>query len=79
MKPSSGPARLRSVLSTPGPKGGAVNGRPTSEHLTWFANPRPVPPSAVKTCAVRPVFVRVVGELQAANPSKCPSAHEAKC
>ena len=38
-----------------------------------------VPPCAVKTCAVRPVFVWVVGELRAANPSKCPRAHEAKC
>ena len=30
---------------------------------------RRVPPCAVKTCAVRPVFVRVVGELRAADPS----------
>ena len=30
---------------------------------------RRVPPCAVKTCAVRPVFARVVGELQAADPS----------
>ena len=28
-----------------------------------------VPPCAVKTCAVRPVFARVVGELRAADPS----------
>ena len=41
-----------------------------------FGNPRRVPPCAVKTCAVRPVFAPVVGELRAANPSKCPSAHE---
>ena len=27
-------------------------------------------PCAAKTCAVRPVFARVVGELQAADPSK---------
>ena len=27
---------------------------------------------AVKTCAVRPVFTHVVGELQAADPSSCP-------
>ena len=30
---------------------------------------RRVPPCAVKTCAVRPVFARVVGELRAAHPS----------
>ena len=43
----------------------------------FFGGPRPeapgrlgrVPPCAVKTCAVRPVFARVVGELQAADPS----------
>ena len=40
---------------------------------------RRVPFCAVKTCAVRPVFAPVVGELRAANPSKCPTAHEAKC
>ena len=28
-----------------------------------------MPPCAVKTCAVRPVFARVVGELRAAGPS----------
>ena len=28
-----------------------------------------MPPCAVKTCAVRPVFARVVGELRAADPS----------
>ena len=39
---------------------------------------RHVPPCAVKTCAVRPVFARVVGELRAADPSKCPRAHEAE-
>ena len=32
-------------------------------------NHRRVPPCAVKTCAVRPVFARVVGELRAADPS----------
>ena len=37
------------------------------------------PPCAVKTCAVRPVLVRVVEELRAADPGKCPRAHEAKC
>ena len=30
---------------------------------------RRVPPCAVKTCAVRPVFARAVGELRAADPS----------
>ena len=30
---------------------------------------RRVPPCVVKTCAVRPVFARVVGELRAADPS----------
>ena len=35
---------------------------------------RRVPPSVAKTCAVRPVFVLVVGELWAADPSKCPEA-----
>ena len=39
---------------------------------------RRAPPCAAKTRAARPVFVRVVGELWAANPSKRPSAHEAK-
>ena len=38
-----------------------------------------MPPCAAKTCAVHPIFVPVVGELRAANPSKCPRAHEAKC
>ena len=28
-----------------------------------------MPPCAVKTCAVHPVFARVVGELRAADPS----------
>ena len=28
-----------------------------------------MPPCAVKTCAVRPVFARVAGELRAADPS----------
>ena len=39
---------------------------------------RRVPPCAVKPCAVRPVFARVVGELRAADPSKCPRARKAK-
>ena len=33
------------------------------------AETRRVPPCAVKTCAVRPVFARVAGELRAADPS----------
>ena len=37
------------------------------------------PPWAVKPCVVRPVFARVLGELQAVDPSKCPKAYEAKC
>ena len=44
-----------------------------------FTKDRGVPPCAVRTCAVRPVFARVVGELRAANPSKRPRAREAKC
>ena len=39
---------------------------------------RSVPPCVAKPSAVRPVFARVVGELRAANPSKCPRAHESK-
>ena len=35
---------------------------------------RRVPPCAGTTCAVRPVFAWVVGELWAADPSKCPRA-----
>ena len=31
-----------------------------------------MPPCAVKTCAVRPVFARAAGELRAAVPSKNP-------
>ena len=30
------------------------------------------PPRAVKTCAVRPVFAQVVGELRAADPTNVP-------
>ena len=37
---------------------------------------RRVPPCAVQTRAVRPVFARVLGELRAADPSECPRAHE---
>ena len=37
-----------------------------------------LPPCAAKTCAVRPVFAPVVGELRAPHPSKCRRAHEAK-
>ena len=42
-------------------------------------NTRRMPPCAVKTCAVRPVFARVVGELRAADPKQCPRARKAKC
>ena len=36
---------------------------------TFILPIRRVTPCAVKTCAVRPVFARVVGELRAADPS----------
>ena len=38
---------------------------------------RSVPPCVATTCAERPVFAWVVGELWAADPSKCTRAHEA--
>ena len=38
------------------------------EDLILICNRR-MPPCAVKTCAVRPVFARVVGELRTADPS----------
>ena len=47
--------------------------------LKFLCNDRCVPPCAAKTCAVHPVFVPVARELRAANPSKYPRAHEAKC
>ena len=37
------------------------------------------PPVLQKLVLCGPVLVRVVGELRAANPSKCPRAHEATC
>ena len=37
--------------------------------LVFLCLTRRVPPCAVKTCAVRPVFARVVGELRAADPN----------
>ena len=37
-----------------------------------------MPPCVAKTCAERPVFAQLVGELWAADPSKRPRAHEAK-
>ena len=40
---------------------------------------RYLPPCVAKACADHSIFARVVGELQAADPSKCPMAHEAKC
>ena len=39
---------------------------------------RRVPPCAVKPCAVCPVFAWVVGELRAADPSKCPRVRKNK-
>ena len=49
-----------------------------SQIANWMFKNRRVTPCAVKTCAVRPVFARVVGKLRAADPSKCPRAHQAK-
>ena len=43
------------------------------------AKSRRVPPCAVKTCALRPVFARVVGELWAAHPSNLQRPVKAKC
>ena len=40
---------------------------------------RRMPPCAVKICAVRPVFTWAVGELPAADPSKCGSFPENFC
>ena len=40
---------------------------------------RCVTPCAAKTCAVRPVFGRVVGKLGAADPRICPKGRESKC
>ena len=37
---------------------------------TLYIDVRPL--CVAKTCAVHPVFARVVGELWAADPSKCP-------
>ena len=48
-------------------------------HFVTHSMFRCVLPRAEEICAVHPVFARVVGELQAADPSKCPRAHEAKC
>ena len=42
----------------------------------WF---RCVPPRATKTCAVCPVFARVVGKLGAADPRICSKGHESQC
>ena len=39
------------------------------DHTATTGHYRRVPPCAVKTCAVRPVFTRVAGELRAADPS----------
>ena len=40
---------------------------------------RCVTPYAAKTCAVRPVFGRVVAKLGAADPRICPKGHKSKC
>ena len=40
---------------------------------------RRVPPCAAKTCAVRPVFARVVGELRAADESNFQGPIQQKC
>ena len=50
-------------------RGGVYKFAPdVSYHESRSLNRR-VPPCAVKTCAVRPVFARVVGELRAVDPS----------
>ena len=38
---------------------------------------RRVPPCVAETCALRPVFARVVGELRAADASKCLRGYDA--
>ena len=38
-----------------------------------------VTPCAAETCAVRPVFGRVVGKLGAADPRIYPKGRESKC
>ena len=43
--------------------------RPGEGRENLDKNQRKVAPCAVKTCAVRPVFARVVGELRAVDPS----------
>ena len=40
---------------------------------------RRVPPCAAKTCALRPVFARVVGELRAADESNFQGPIKQKC
>ena len=47
--------------------GGREENRP--KHFFRWKRLGVCPPCAVKTCVVRPVFARVVGELRAADPS----------
>ena len=47
--------------------------------LTGVYLTRCVAPCAAKTCAVRPVFGRVIGKLGAADPKICSKGHESKC
>ena len=72
MTPFSGPDLSRSNGSHPQREGSNLG----VFVPTWLVLPgvrlhtiRRVPPCAVKTCAVRPVFARVVGEMQVADPS----------
>ena len=45
-------------------------------HFQLECKHRCVPPRAAQTRTVRPVLARLVGELWAADPSKCPRGHE---
>ena len=51
------------------PKNNGFQNNTPQKHKRAHAKIRRVPPCAVKACAVRPVFARVVGELRAADPS----------
>ena len=68
------PHAHKSNIGTSPPQKKTQNTPPKTRIFIWR-----MPPCAVKRCAVRPVFAPVVGELRAANSSKCPRAHEAKC
>ena len=52
------------------PCGGQISSWPARKVTDFLRVPR----CAVKTCSVHPVFARVVEELRAADPSKCPRA-----